>query len=239
MTGFFRKSDPLERELRGARPTAAAELVHRIEARIDAERPRRTAFRYAVPAALTATMVAALAAVGGVGYAANSVAHAAAAVAHVFAPTQLHGRLTVAGATAGGDQYRPGYGFGDRNHNHTGPPGLEKKGGFFAPPLTARVKGTTATITTGFTIDEQAKLAISVLYKNKKLIINQGKSKVGAGVKGPATKTIQYLVLVPRAIPLKLALPARLLVPGRHYTIQVIAHDPQGNKSTLKIPFSG
>jgi hypothetical protein len=78
-----------------------------------------------------------------------------------------------------------------------------------------------------------------VLYKNKKLIINQGKSKVGAGVKGPATKTIQYLVLVPRAIPLKLALPARLLVPGRHYTIRVIAHDPQGNKSTLNIPFNG
>jgi hypothetical protein len=136
MTGFFRKSDSLERELRGARPTPADELVSRIEGRIAAERPRRTAFRYAVPAVLTTAVVTALAVVGGVSYAANSVAHAAEAVAHVFTPAQVHGHLTVAGATAGGDQYRPGYGFGDRNHNHTGPPGLQRKGGFFAQPLT-------------------------------------------------------------------------------------------------------
>jgi hypothetical protein len=240
MTGFFRRSDSLERELRAARPTPAAELVSRIEGRIGAERPRRAAFRYAVPAALTAATVAALAAVGGVSYAANSVAHAAEAVAHAFTPAQLHGHLTVAGATAGGDQYKPGYGFGDPNHNHTGPPGLQRKGGFFAPPLAPKIKGTTATIGTSFTIDEQAHLFISVLAKGgKKLVINQKKSNVGSGLRGANTKTIQYLVLVPRSIPLKLAVPARFLIPGRNYTIQVIARDPQGNKTTLKIPFRG
>ena len=54
------------------------------------------------------------------------------------------GRLAVASATSGSDQYRPGNGFGDKNHNHTGPPGQKRAGGAFAPPLTVRCVGATA-----------------------------------------------------------------------------------------------
>jgi hypothetical protein len=238
MTGFLRRGDSLERELRESRPAPRDELVTRIEARVGDMRPRRSAFRYAVPAALTATMVAALAAVGGVSYAASSVEQAATAVAHVFAPTKAHGTLSVAGATAGGDQYKPGFGFGDRNHNHSGPPGLKRKGGSFAPPLTPKILGTSGLVTTAFTIDEQAHLFISVLdKKGHEIVINQTKSKIGKGLHGRSAKVINYLVLVPRTIPLKLALPARLLVPGSRYTIRVVARDPDGNKSTLRIPF--
>jgi hypothetical protein len=240
MTGFFKKGDSLERDLRGNRPAPSDELVSRIEGRLRETQPRRRAFRYAIPAALTASLVGALAAVGGVGYAAGSVAHAAQAVAHAFSPAKLHGTLTVAGATSGGDQYTPGYGFGDPNHNHDGPPGVKRQGGEFAPPLTPKIAGTLAVVSTKFTIDEQAHLFISVLdRKGKELVIDQKKSTVGRGVDGKPAKTINYLVLVPRTIPLKLAVPARLLVPGAKYTIRVIARDPQGNKSTLKIPFSG
>ena len=240
MTGFFKKGDSLERGLRANRPAPSDELVSRIEGRLRTTQPRRSAFRYAIPAALTAALVGALAAVGGVGYAAGSVAHAAQAVAHVFSPAKLHGTLTVAGGTSGGDQYKPGYGYGDEKHNHDGPPGVKRQGGEFAPPLTPKIVGTLATVSTSFTIDEQAHLFISVLDgTGKKLIIDQTKSKVGQGVHGPAAKTVNYLVLVPRTIPLKLSVPARLVVPGKKYTIQVIAKDPQGNKTTLKIPFSG
>jgi hypothetical protein len=73
--------------------------------------------------------------------------------------------------------------------------------------------------------------------KGHEIVINQTKSKIGKGLHGRSAKVINYLVLVPRTIPLKLALPARLLVPGSRYTIRVVARDPDGNKSTLRIPF--
>jgi hypothetical protein len=246
VTGFFKKGDRLEGKLRAARPQPSDELVSRIEARISETRPsyRRSSFRYAVPAALTIAMISALAAVGGVSYAASSVAGAVHSVAKVFAPAKISGTLTIASATSGGDQYKPGYGWGDDDHNHEGPPGLKKKqkdNGEFAPPLTTKVQGKTATVSTDFTIDEQAHLFISVidLTTDKQLLISQSKSTVGKGVKGKAAKNIDYQVLVPRTIPLKLALPANLVLPGRSYAIQVIARDPNGNKSKLLIPFKG
>ena len=243
MTGFFKKGDRLEGKLRAARPQPSDELVSRIEARVSETRPRtRRSFRYAVPAALTIAMVSALAAVGGVSYAASGVAGAVHSVAKVFSPAKGHGTLTIASKTSGGDQYKPGYGWGDDNHNHTGPPGLKKKkGGEFTPPLTPKIQGRTATIATTFTVDEQAQLFVSVLDKKtgKALILSQRQSRVGSGVTGPPTKAIAYRVLVPRIIPLKLAMPASLVLPGRTYNIQVIARDPDGNKTKLLIPFKG
>jgi hypothetical protein len=242
MTGFFKRGDKLEGELRAARPRPSDELVSRIEGRVRAERPalaRRGSFRVAVPVALTATMVAALAAVGGVSYAATSVENAAKAVSHVFVPAKAHQAVVVESLTAGGDQYQPGFGFGDPNHNHDGPPGLTKPGGEFAPPLTPKIVGNTATISTSFTIDEQAHLFISVIDKKtgKQLLISQDKSKVGTKLKGKQTKSLNYLVLVPRTIPLNLAVPKNLLQAGHTYQIQIIARDPQGNKKTLLVPF--
>jgi len=246
VTGFFKRGDGLESKLRAARPQPSDELVSRIEARISETSPRyrRRSFRYAVPAALTIAMISALAAVGGVSYAASSVAGAVDSVAKIFAPAKASGTLTVAGATSGGDQYRPGFGWGDENHNHTGPPGLKKKqneNGEFAPPLTPKINGKTATISTSFTIDEQAHLFISVIdtTTDKAILISQSRSSVGKGVKGKPAKNIDYQVLVPRTIPLKLALPANLVLPGRSYAIQVIARDPNGNKSKILIPFKG
>jgi hypothetical protein len=249
MTRFFKRGDSLEGELRAARARPSDELVSRIEGRIRSERPtfaRRSSFRVAVPVALTAVMVGALAAVGGVGYAATSVESAVKAVSHVFVPAKGHQAVVVEGLTSGGDQYKDGYGWGDKNHNHDGPPGAHegkkgKKKGSFTPPLIAQVVGNTATVSTSFTIDEQAHLFISVIDKatGKQLSIAQNKSKVGGKLKGSQAKTLNYLVLVPRTIPLKLAVPASLLQAGHKYTIRVIARDPQGNKTNLLIPFSG
>jgi hypothetical protein len=159
----------------------------------------------------------------------------------VFVPANAHQAVVLQGLSSGGDQYRPGFGFGDPNHNHTGPPGLTKRGGAFAPPLTPRINGKEATVSTKFTIDEQAHLFISVLDKKtgKQLLITQTRSKVGGKLTGPQAKSVQYLVLVPRTIPLKLAVPSNLLLPGGSYAIQIIARDPQGNKSKLLIPFHG
>ena len=242
MTGFLRRGYRLERELRAARPQPGDELVSRIEARVHAERPaltRRRSFRIAVPVALTAAMVGALAAVGGVGYAASSVEQAAKAVSHVFVPAKHQQAIVVEGFSSGGDQYKPGFGWGDSNHGHTGPPGLTKKGGPFAPPLTPQVHGLASIVSTNFTIDEQAHLFISVIdtKTGKELLITQTKSHVGNKLHGVQAKNLNYLVLVPRTIPIKLAIPNNLLTPGGSYAIRIIARDPQGNKKTLLIPF--
>jgi hypothetical protein len=142
-------------------------------------------------------------------------------------------------SSSGGDQYKPGYGYGDPNHNHDGPPGLKKKGGEFAPPLTPKIVGPTSYVSTDFTIDEQAHLFVSVVDQStgEELQITQTKSKLGEKLKGVQAKNINYLALVPRTIPIKLAIPTNLLKPGGKYAIRIIARDPQGNKKTLLIPF--
>lgn len=244
MTGFLDRGDGLERELRSARPRPSGELASRIEACVRAARPRlpRRSFRLAIPVALTAAMLGALASVGGVGYAASSVESAANAVAHVFSPARAHEAVAVEGLAAGGDQYRPGYGWGDPNHNHSGPPGLTRQGGALAPPLAPKIAGNTGTITTRFTVDEQAHLFISVIDRKtgKELLITQARSQLGGQkLTGKQAKTVNYLVLVPRTVTLKLAIPLNLLLPSYRYAIRIIARDPQGNRSTLLIPFHG
>lgn len=237
---FRDKDDALGRELRSRRPRPSDSLVSRIEGRVHASRlPRRRSFRYAIPAALTVAMVAALAAVGGVSYAATGVEAAATAVAHVFVPAKQTSPIAVSGLNAGGDQYRPGFGWGDPNHTHTGPPGLTKKGGAFAPPLTPLIKGKTAFVKTTFTSDEQAHLTISVFdaKTGQELLLTQGKTQLGKGISGKQTKNIQYLMLVPRTIPLQLAIPANLLTPGSSYYIRIRARSPLNKISFLKIPF--
>lgn len=186
---------------------------------------------------LTASLVVMLAAFGGIGYAASAAEQAVHAVHRVVSPQSA---VVVKGLSAGGDQYRPGYGWGDKNHNHTGPPGLKRKGGAFQPILTTKAVdgGKAQLVSTNLVLDEQAHLWISVISpKGKALLLTQKGSKVGKGVHGKQTKFIQYLALVPRTFPLSLRIPANLLVQGQTYRIRVLAKDPQGNKRLLIIPF--
>jgi len=192
----------------------------------------------AFAAALTVVLVAALAAVGGVSYAANSVSHAVKAAVKIVAPKTTHGAVVVKGLTAGGDQYKPGFGFGDPNHNHSGPPGLTGKDGEKTPPAQTATVGTKEKVVTTIRVDEQAALYISVLDANgNRLVLNQKGSKIGTPVPGKQVKTIHYVVLVPRSIPIQLLVPKNLLVKGQTYKIHVIAVDSDGNKSSTDIPF--
>ena len=250
MQGFWKRSDRLARELRGARPEAPADLIDRFEGRLRTEQPQaKRSYRGALPAAFTAVVLGGLAAVGGVSYAASSVSSAVQAVTHVFVPASTKRVVVLSGLSSGGDQYKPGYGYGDPNHNHSGPPGLKAGGdtangsssnAAFAPPLQPAIVGPTAIISTSLKIDEQAHLFISVLDKTtgKELLITQTKSTVGEKLSGVQAKTVNYLVLVPRTIPFKLAIPANYLQPSDKYAIRVIARDPQHNKTTLEIPFT-
>jgi hypothetical protein len=192
----------------------------------------------AFAAAFTVVLVAALAAVGGVSYAANAVTHVAHVAKKIVAPSSTRSTVVVKGLNAGGDQYRPGFGFGDPNHNHSGPPGLSGKNGEKTPPAQTATVGKTVKVVTTIRVDEQAALYVSVLDANgNRLILNQKGSKIGGAVSGVQVKTIHYVVLVPRSIPIQLLVPKNLLVKGQTYTIHVIAVDSDGNKSTSDIPF--
>jgi hypothetical protein len=200
--------------------------------------PRR---QFAFAGALTAALAIALAAVGGVSYAATAVNGVVKAAKQIVAPTSNHLVLTINGPNAGGDQYRPGYGFGDKNHNHTGPPGLAKGApGEKAPPAQVkRINAKAVTVSTSVTLDEQAALYFSVLdSQGNPLLLTQKGSAVGAGLKGPQTKSIHYVMLVPRTLSFQIRIPANLLVAGQRYSIRVIAVDADGNKSQTLIPFT-
>jgi hypothetical protein len=152
-----------------------------------------------------------------------------------------HTTYTPLKLNAGGDQYRPGYGFGDPNHTHTGPPGLTKgKAGEKTPPAQTNHIGKATLVSTEITVDEQAALYFSVIDANgHKLLLTQNGSKFGnGGASGVQTKTIHYVMLVPRSMPFALRIPANLLVPGATYRIRVIAVSPLGDRSTIYIPFT-
>lgn len=230
----------LARRLRKQRPEPSETLLVSIARELGARRRPSAVPRVVFAGGLTAALLVALGAVGGVGYAASTVQDAVKAVQHIFVGQSS---VTVSGLTAGGDQYKPGYGWGDKNHNHTGPPGLTgSKPGAKAPPAQTLSAGPKAKfVVTSIKVDEQSNLWISVVNaKGKAIVLTQGKgAKVGTGIKGKPTKAIHYQVLVPRAIPLKLRVPSNLVKPGAKYRIKVVAIDPQGNKSTLFIPFTG
>ncbi len=230
----------LEDELRTGRPVASAGLAASIADGLNPARTPKTASRQlGFAAALTATLAAALASVGGVSYAANAVTHAAA-IAKSVVVTRVH--VVGKGLTAGGDQYRPGFGFGDPNHNHTGPPGVTngKKGEKAPPTQVAPTSDNKAILASGqITVDEQAALYFSVLDSaGNQLLLTQKGTKIGGNVEGPQAKTIHYVMLVPRTIPVQIRVPANLLTKGETYRIRIIAVDAQGNKTRTFISFT-
>jgi hypothetical protein len=123
MRRFRRTKFDIEEELGRHRPTPGPELVAAVKEDVGRTRrgsPRRVpALRLAFVTALIGALVAASAATGAFHYARHGFVHAvrphhAKSHARQFTPAQ--------------DQYKPGCGKGDKNHEHTGPPG--KHNGF-------------------------------------------------------------------------------------------------------------
>jgi hypothetical protein len=228
----FNRGDELERRLRTQRPRPRGAFVEALSIRVRDSRGARRAgpARVAVAAALTLGMLAALGAVGGLGYAASAAKEAASAV---FTPSKPDAATGGARISAGGDEYRPGYGFGDKNHIHTGPPGLTRRGS-----VHVRRTLTGSSVSTLVNVDEQADLFFSVIGPSGgSAVLSQRRSTVGQGVSGPPTKVIRYRVLVPRTIPVQLNIPRGQLVSGVVYRIRIVARDPDGNTSTMFIRF--
>lgn len=89
LSGFWKRQDELERQLRRERPAPPARLVDALLQRIEGTRAQRErSFRLGLAAAVSVAMLIALAAFGGLGYAASSVQHAVRAAVQVVTPTQ-------------------------------------------------------------------------------------------------------------------------------------------------------
>lgn len=226
----------IEALLRSERPAPPDELARSLLRQIGT-RPNGVP-RLALAGTLTAVMLVALASVGGISYAGNAGKGAVAVVKSVVSPSGGKSSIAVLGINSGGDQYRPGYGWGDPNHNHSGPPGL----GLPSPIRThVRRSADRKAWLVSFTIilDEQATLHITVFNPTgKSLLLTQTKGgKIGTSARGPQTKTIRYRVLVPRALPITLRIPASLLEAGKMYSVRIGATDPGGNTSVLTFGF--
>ncbi len=106
MRSWFRKrtNSGLEAELRANRPEPSREFLHQLEARVrkDGRHSRAGSFRVAFAGALAAGVLAALASVGGLSYAATGAGQAvekATRVVHRHGVTTLH-------KSAARDQYK-------------------------------------------------------------------------------------------------------------------------------------
>jgi hypothetical protein len=109
---------------------AQSEFVDELASRISVLRsPRARRARLGFAGVLTAAMLTALAAFGGIGYAATALRNTINAPAHVVKqisqPTKAISAANIGSneLTSAGDEYKPGCGSGDKNHIHTGPPG--------------------------------------------------------------------------------------------------------------------
>ena len=231
----FNTGDDLERRLRAQRPRPREAFLESLSVHVREARSarRRRPARAAFAGALAVGLLAALASVGGLGYAATAAKNAADAV---FSPNPSNSATGPAAVSAGGDQYRPGYGWGDKNHNHTGPPGLKRKGSL-APTLHASTTPTGSMVTTQINLDEQADLTISVLAPNgKPILLNESRTRVGQSV-GANARAFRYRVLVPRTLPIRLNIPKGQLRHGVVYRMKITARDPDGNARTMYIRF--
>ncbi len=104
---LWRKRDELyelERELRARRPEPRHEFARALEQRVHRSRYRSLApgFRLGLAGAVTAAMVVALAAVGGLGYAASTVTQVAQVATNLVQPQSQTG---AAGPNAASQQY--------------------------------------------------------------------------------------------------------------------------------------
>jgi hypothetical protein len=145
--------------------------------------------------------------------------------------------VAAADSTPGSDQYSPGFQWGDPNQNHAGPPKLTRIGA-----ATARKSGSVLLLSVRVKVDEQADLVLRIADPKGRpvKILRQwkgGQSSVGGkALKGAPASTVKARILFPRLVKLSLGLSPKLQPGG--YRLTIVAKDPSGKSSTLRVPFT-
>jgi hypothetical protein len=228
---FWKRFRPLdlEAELRAGRPEPRPELVSLVAARVRESRgsARTGSFRLAFAGGLTAVMLVAFASVGGLGYAQTAVEEAVEALSG----SGSNGLAVYSGS----DQYRPGYAWGDPDHNHAGGPELAL--------LSNKVKvretksGKYTVVSLRVLLDEQADLYLGVRRSDKRVMLERKGSYLGGALRGPDARRLEYRILIPRAIRVRVKIETKRLKDNRAYSIRLRATDPSGLSSRLSIRF--
>lgn len=248
----------LEGRLRAHRSAPRPEFLHELVASIDAERRPLTpaALRLCLAGAVTCGLLVAAASFGSLGYAASAAGDTARALWTTATFSRPAGLVRVTGLTSGGDQYRPGYAWGDPRRTHQGAPGLRlvsphsdvrPHGALHRGPRFAG-RSTYALVTARYLVDEQADLFISVqpvVCRRRAAVCSTVGARIplvpsrtlvsGGTVSGAPTKTLHYRVLIPRILRLTLAVPATLVEQGKLYAIAITAVDPSRKRSKLGV----
>lgn len=229
-----RKRSDVGTMLRRARPEPRPEFLASLAERTRPERRPAlvSAPRLALAGTLSAIVLAALASVGGLGYAASQVEEAAKAVKRLVYDDKVKVPGNVGRPLgAGGDQYQPGFGWGDPNYNHAGPPRLRARN------VQVRSAGPNLAIRFRLSLSEQADLFVGV--------VGPGRGRLGLPPNGlqvqkavaRRVKTLRYRVLVPRVLNIRLLVPKQELKKGKTYRIQIRAKDPAGESSRIVLTF--
>jgi GH25 family lysozyme M1 (1,4-beta-N-acetylmuramidase) len=176
------------------------------------------------------------------GFSANeSIWHPVPSLAGPSLPAGIHtgayrdtaGALHMLTLQAGGlGLFRPAS-WGDPRFTTGSGPRLRRADGR-STPLTASPTHPGVTVTTRFSVDEQARLSASVLdpHSRRLLLLPTG-SILGRAVSGLPTRTIQALMLTLGGVPLQLHL-AKKPSSGT-YRIRIVASDPYARRALLEI----
>ncbi len=123
--------------------------------------------------------------------------------------------------------------WGDPRYVSTGPPALKVS----RLTRTPRPDGTVLLHGT-LSLGSQAHLYASVTAPGaRRTLLLQRGSRLGSWLGGQPTKTLQALQLRPAALPLRVRVAARQLRAGSRYTLQIVAIDPYGRRSTISTTF--
>jgi hypothetical protein len=92
-------------------------------------------------------------------------------------------------------------------------------------------------VRTRFTLDAQARLAVTVVNaRGRRVALLAKGSRIGAYLKGGATNTLKTVQLRPGALPLRIRVATKNLRPGTGYKLRVQAIDPYLRHATLTTP---
>lgn len=105
-----------------------------------------------------------------------------------------------------------------------------------SPVLVGRPAKTVVLVRTRFTLDSQARLAVTLVGPTgRRVTLLRKGSRIGDFLRGGRTNTLKTVQLRPGALPLRIRILAKQLKPGVRYRVRITLTDPYLRHSTLSI----
>lgn len=222
-----------EQELRAARPRAPHDLLDALSGAADPARATGGVRRGIARLGVLGSAIVAVAALGGIGFAASSAIDSASVKVEKVAAGSAK---SVSVRNAASDEYGQG-----TIRTEDGPPELTVTGGTDEPVSGKSVKGTNAvTLTTSITPNESGTLSIQVIGADDKPVkINGALTTVAGEAVGEGLAVIhRYVVNTPRRLAISITIPASELTAGEELDIKLgyTDRDASRKRTVITIP---